>query len=281
MKSTPHMKDAHAEEKYRRLVERLSSFGSLMVAFSGGVDSALLLAAAQEALGKSVTAVTACGPLFPQREIQEANQFCRERGIDSVSLSFDPLSTNPFRINAPDRCYHCKKGMSACFLDAARRAGARQVAHGANADDPEDYRPGLEAAREAGLKAPLLEEGLGKEEIRRLSRDLGLSTWNRPSRACLASRVPYGSPVTAEKLDRIHRAEVFLEGMGFSQVRVRHHGEVACVEVPAEEIHRFAQEGLRRALVMHLRDIGFAHTALDLEGYVTGSLNRGIEKHTR
>jgi pyridinium-3,5-biscarboxylic acid mononucleotide sulfurtransferase len=276
MKSTPHMKDAHAEEKYRRLVERLSSFGSLMVAFSGGVDSALLLAAAQEALGKSVTAVTAHGPLFPQREIHEANQFCRERGIDSVSVSFDPLSTNPFRTNAPDRCYHCKKGMSACFLDTARRAGARQVAHGANADDPEDYRPGLEAAREAGLKAPLLEEGLGKEEIRRLSRDLGLSTWNRPSRACLASRVPYGSPVTAEKLDRIDRAEVFLEGMGFSQVRVRHHGEVARVEVPAEEIHRFAQEGLRRALVMRLRDIGFAHTALDLEGYVTGSLNRGL-----
>lgn len=275
------MQDHHIREKYQRLLERLSSFGSLVVAFSGGVDSTLLLAAAHEALGERAKAVTAVGPLFPQREVREADRHCRERGISSARVPFDPLNTDAFRTNALDRCYHCKLIMSACFLDEARRAGVPHVAHGANADDPKDYRPGLEAAREAGLEAPLLDEGLGKQEIRRLSRELGLSTWNRPSRACLASRVPYGTPVTAEKLDRIDRAEMFLEGMGFSQVRVRHHDEVARVEVPAEEIHRFAQEGLRRALVLHFRDIGFPYIALDLEGYVTGSLNRGIEKHTR
>lgn len=273
------MDEPYAEESYRRLVERLSSFESLLVAFSGGVDSALLLAAAHEALGNRAAAVTAQGPLFPQREVREAEQFCRERGIDLLLVDFDPLDTEAFRANAPDRCFHCKKGMSVLFLDHARRAGWKSVAHGANADDLKDYRPGLEAAHEAGLEAPLLDEGLGKQEIRRLSRDLGLSAWNRPSRACLASRVPYGTPVTAEKLNRIDRAEVFLEGMGFSQVRVRHHDEVARVEVPAAEIHRFAQEGLRRTLALHFRGLGFSYTALDLEGYVTGSLNRGIAEH--
>jgi len=267
-----------SNRKFERLLKDLASSSTLLVAFSGGVDSAFLLAAAQLALGNGVTAVTAVSPLFPAREARSAADFCRKRRISQVTFPFEALETPAFLANGPDRCYHCKKALSFGLLKIAEARGIRRVAHGANADDRDDHRPGLRAAREVGIAAPLLDAGLRKEEIRALSLDMGLSTWDRPSRACLASRVPYGVPVTAVRLEQIDRAEAFLEEAGFAQVRVRHHGDVARVEVPKSDIPRFLEGGLSEAVVRALEDAGFLHVTLDLGGYVSGSMNRGISK---
>ena len=271
------MAQATLQEKKERLMHDLASGGPVLVAFSGGVDSAFLLAAAVRALGgEKVLAATAEGPLFPKRELERASAFCRERRIARRRLPFDPTGLEAFSSNPPDRCRLCKEAMSDLLWEAAAASGTRRVFHGANLDDLDDYRPGLRAAREAGIEAPLLEAGLKKTEIRRLSREMGLSTWDLPSRACLASRIPYGERITPLALERIDRAERFFEGAGFSQVRVRHHQGLARVEIPPEEIGRVLAPGMRKEIVDRLREIGFLHVALDLEGYVTGSLNREI-----
>jgi uncharacterized protein len=267
------------QEKRERLMQDLKGSGPLLVAFSGGVDSGFLLAAAAQAIGRDrVVAATADGPLFPKRERERSEAFCRARGLAQRLLPFDPTGLVSFSENPPDRCFHCKEALSALLWEAAADLGVRRVVHGANLDDLEDHRPGLRAARDAGIEAPLITAGLKKAEIRRLSREMGLPTWDLPSRACLASRIPYGQRVTAPALDRIDRAEAFLEETGFSQVRVRHHQGLARVEVPAEAIPRLLSPEVREAVVHRLREIGFHYVALDLEGYVTGSLNREIDE---
>jgi len=268
-------------QKFENLLKDLASSKTILVAFSGGVDSALLLAASARALGDDAIAATAVSRLFPQREQRGAAEFCRQRSIHQIEFSFEPLNSPPFQDNVPDRCYHCKKALCSHLLSIADAEGIGRVVHGANLDDLDDYRPGLRAAQEAGIEAPLLNAGLGKNEIRALSRDLGLSTWDLPSRACLASRIPYGEPVTLVKLEQIDRAEIALEEAGFPQVRVRHHGTVARVEVPEAEMGRFLGNGLREAVVRALHDAGFLYVTLDLEGFVSGSMNRTVSKDHR
>ncbi len=267
--------------KFEHLLKDLASSKTILVAFSGGVDSGLLLAAAARTLGDGAIAATAVSRLFPWRERRGAADFCRRQRIYQIEFSFDPLNSPPFQHNGPDRCYHCKKALCSYLLSIADAEGIGRVVHGANLDDVDDYRPGLRATQEAGIEAPLLNAGLGKNEIRALSRDLGLSTWDLPSRACLASRIPYGEPVTLVKLEQIDRAETALEEAGFPQVRVRHHGTVARVEVPETEMERLLGSGLREAVVRALQDAGFLYVALDLEGFVSGSMNRTVSKDRR
>jgi pyridinium-3,5-biscarboxylic acid mononucleotide sulfurtransferase len=267
-----------ASRKKEALINGLSNFDSLMVAFSGGIDSAFLLSAAREALGEKVSAATAVSPIHPRREQDEAVRFARDRGIDHILFKTDEMEIPEFVANGIDRCYYCKKALCGKLLRIAGERGIAPVAHGANLDDLEDYRPGLRAAEEAGVIAPLIDARLTKEEIRFLAKEMGLSEWNKPARACLASRFPYGCLITEKGLEMVESAEEFLSDQGVASVRVRHHGTVARIEVDPSEIDRIANQDTRKAISERLRRIGFAHVALDLEGYVSGKMNREIGK---
>jgi uncharacterized protein len=264
-------------QKKAHLIELLRDAGSLLVAFSGGVDSSLLLTIAHETLGEKALAVTAVSEIYPAREREEAVKFTRQRGIKHIILESEETGLSAFVSNGPDRCYHCKKHLFEKLVRIAEQRGMRQVAHGANVDDLKDYRPGLQAAEEMGIKAPLLNAGFTKKDIRDLSKQMGLATWDKPAMACLASRIPYGSPVTAEKLKMIDEAEAFLLERGVRQCRVRHHGPVARIEVKSSDLKRMVDDDLRKDMVRKFRDIGFSYIALDLEGYVSGSMNRVLK----
>ena len=270
--------DRDLKAKRHALEERLKGLGSLVVAFSGGVDSSFLLAVAQEMLGDKVLAVTAASAFHPGREKEDAVRFCRERGIDHVVITGKEMDLPEFVSNPPDRCYHCKKSILAEVKKLAAGRGIPHIAHAANMDDFGDYRPGWIATVEAGTLAPLVEAGLGKAEIRSLSREMGLPCWNKPSMACLASRIPYGEVITLEKLRAVEQAEEFLFQEGFSQFRVRHHGTVARIEVDGPELDKLMAPELRSRIVAELKGLGFLHVALDLEGYTTGSLNRVLKE---
>lgn len=263
--------------KKERLINCLRELDSLLVAFSGGVDSAFLLATAREVLGGKVVAATAVSPIHPRGEQHGAVRFARDRGIDHILFKTNEMEIPEFIANSIDRCYHCKKAICGKLLQMAREKDIAHVAHGANVDDLEDYRPGFRAAQETGVMAPLIDAHLSKEEIRFLAKEMGLSEWSKPAMACLASRFPYGRPITEKGLKMVESAERFFLGEGFSGVRVRHHGTVARVEVDASEIHKIVRQGTRKAIVERLRKIGFDHIALDLEGYISGKMNRGID----
>ena len=265
-----------AHKKKQALLEALRSLDALLIAFSGGVDSTFLLAVAHEVLGSKVVAVTATAPFYPSREVLEAIDFARRRGIEHLVIPSEAGSLPAFQANPPDRCYHCKAFLFAKLTRIAEQRGIRHIAHAANVDDIGDYRPGSKAAEEAGALAPLLDVGMSKEEIRLLSREMGLPTWDKPAMACLASRIPYGEPITEEKLKMIEEAEAFLASKGFRQFRVRCHGSLARIEVEKEDFSRITTEPLRQTIVSKLKDIGFLFVSVDLEGYVTGSLNRVI-----
>jgi uncharacterized protein len=271
------MMDTHAVHlKKEKLMRHLKKLESLVVAFSGGVDSTFLLAVAHEVLKDRVLAVTASSPAHPKEETAEAVEFAKEKGIDHMVLYPNEFQWPAFRANRPDRCYHCKRNISLELLKIAQNRGFRHVAHGANADDLGDYRPGLKAAEALNIESPLLVAQLGKEEIRFLSKEMGLPNWDKPSRACLASRIPYGESITEVKLDMIEKAERFLAANGFRQYRVRHHGTVARIEVEEAELDRAADSAMRKNITKALKKIGFAHVCLDLEGYRMGSLNRAL-----
>lgn len=270
------MQDA-LEDKQKRLHRRLRSFGRLAIAFSGGVDSAVLLAEAHAVLPGRVMALTARSPIHPAAERADARRIAAELGVPHLIVDSHEMAQADFLANPPERCYICKKTVLTQLVALAADNGFDHLAHGANADDRYDYRPGQRAADELGVAAPLMEAGLSKAEIRRIARDRGLFVWDKPAMACLATRLPYGSPIRIEQVAQVERAEAVLRAAGFPECRVRHHGAVARIEVPADQLTRLATEPVRRQLVERLRDIGFQHVAADLEGYVSGSMNRAIE----
>lgn len=267
-----------AIEKKKILIEGLKKSHSLIVAFSGGVDSTFLLAAAFEAIGNNVTAVTLSSIVHPERDLERAKEFAGELGIKHVIIESNEMDSPEFYTNPPDRCYHCKKMICEKLRQVALENGIDHIAHAINTDDLGDYRPGIKAAEEMGLLAPLVEAGLNKSEIRYLSKEMNLSTWNKPAMACLASRIPYGETITKEKIEMIARAENYLAEEGFKQYRVRHHGTVARIEVSTDDIGRFMERESRDKFIALFREIGFKHIALDLEGFISGSMNRDLEE---
>ena len=264
---------ADLQKKLTRLEEVLGALGSVAVGFSGGVDSTFLLSAAVRTLGDRVLAVTAVNPLIPERELREARAFCEANGIRQMFCKTEPLKIEACRRNAPDRCYHCKRQIFSEILRLAAANGFAYVAEGSNLDDLGDYRPGLRAIRELSVRSPLREAGLTKKEIRELSKALGLGTWNKPSCACLASRFAYGEEISEEKLERIGQAEEILIRLGFRAERVRLHGSLARIEVPAEDIPLLAAGPTRRAVHEAFRKLGFQFVTLDLGGFCSGSMN--------
>jgi uncharacterized protein len=262
--------------KRKRLLAILAGYDDLAVAFSGGVDSTFLLAAAKEALGGRLVAITAVSPVHPRRETREAAATARELGVRHLLAPSREMVAPDFVANPPNRCYICKKIVFGEVMRIAAEMGIKRVAHGVNLDDLGDYRPGLRAAEELGVLAPLVEAGLTKADIRALSRRMRLSTWNKPSMACLASRIPYGRPITEEALQMVEQAEEVLQVLGFHGCRVRLHGEVARIEVAPADLKKTLRAAVRAEIVERLKTIGFRHVAVDLEGYVAGSLNRAL-----
>lgn len=258
--------------KYRHLVEILKSFDSLLVAFSGGVDSSLLLKAAADS-GVKVLAVTVDSPIFHREEITTSRRIAKELRVPFRLVKSDDYLREDFKKNDPLRCYHCKLAIFTRLREIARKEGLSAVVEGSNLDDEHDYRPGRKALAELGVRSPLKEAGLGKPEIRLLARSFGLPNWDQPANACLATRIPYGQPVETEWLGNIAAGETFLKEMGFSQVRLRHHGELVRIEVWPEEIPLLLRQPNREMIVRRLKKLGWKYVAFDLEGYRTGSLN--------
>ena len=258
------------------LGQRLADLPSLIVAYSGGVDSAYLAWAAHAVLGNRALAVTADSPSYPARHRQMAQSIAAEIGFAHEIISTAEIARPEYRANGPDRCYHCKHELFTELTALARARGFAAVADGNNADDRGDYRPGRRAARDFGVISPLDEAGLTKDDIRALSREAGLPCWDEPASACLASRIPYYSEVTPDKLQTIDQAEAAVRALGFRVVRVRHHGEVARLELGQHEMARAVDPDVAAALDRAIRALGFRYVALDLKGYRLGSLNAGL-----
>lgn len=264
------------EKKYLNLINSLKDLKSVVLAFSGGVDSTFLLKACKEALGENVISVTVVSPYIPKWEVKEAKELIEELGIESYFLEvpiIDEIKDNP-----ENRCYLCKKGIFKKIKEIAKEKNINYVIDGTNADDIKDYRPGLVALKELHIKSPLLENSITKEDIRKYSKELGLNTWDKPAYACLLSRIPYNQTINIEDLERIEKSEKYLMNLGFRAVRVRSHKNLARIEVPRKDRKRLLNEDILDQVYLELKRLGFEYVTLDLQGYKMGSLNQEIKQ---
>ncbi|WP_160671956.1 ATP-dependent sacrificial sulfur transferase LarE [Clostridium sp. C8-1-8] len=269
------------KEKFQLLKDIIKEKGSAAVAFSGGVDSTFLVKVAYEVLGDKVIAVTATSSTYPERELKEAIKYAKDMGVKHLIISSEELDIEGFASNPKNRCYYCKKELFTKIKEVAKENVVEYVFDGSNLDDNGDYRPGMQAAKELKVISPLKLAGLTKNDIRELSKELGLPTWDKPSFACLSSRFPYGHKITMPKLKMVDQAEQFLLDMGIRQVRVRHHGEIARIEVSPEERKQFFDIEVMNKIGERFKEIGFTYVTLDMLGYRTGSMNEVLKKEEK
>ncbi|QAA33393.1 ATP-dependent sacrificial sulfur transferase LarE [Clostridium manihotivorum] len=269
------------KEKFQLLKDIIKEKGSAAVAFSGGVDSTFLVKVAYEVLGDKVIAVTATSSTYPERELKEAIKYAEDMGVKHLIISSEELDIEGFASNPKNRCYFCKKELFTKIKEVAKENAVEYVFDGSNLDDNGDYRPGMQAAKELEVISPLKLAGLTKNDIRELSKELGLPTWDKPSFACLSSRFPYGHKITMPKLKMVDQAEQFLLDMGIRQVRVRHHGEIARIEVSPEERKQFFDIEVMDKIGERFKEIGFTYVTLDMLGYRTGSMNEVLKKEEK
>ena len=266
------------DEKWDRLRSLLREMKLAVLAYSGGVDSSVLLRAASEVLGPNLIAVTAISETYPPAELEPAKRFAASLGVRHRILATEELTRDEFSRNAPDRCYHCKQELFGKLRQIADAEGIAYILDGTNIDDLRDHRPGRKAAGEFSVRSPLAEAGLTKQEVRYLARRMDMPMWDKPSLACLSSRIPYGTPITRDLLKNIQAAEDAIRGLGIRQVRVRHHGDTARIEVELDDLVRLAAGDVRQRIVDAFKELGYVYICLDLEGYRTGSLNAVLEK---
>lgn len=278
MSGTTHAPEASPEAKLARLRTTLQGLERAVIAFSGGVDSTFLLRVAADTLGERVTALTAISPSIPEEDRARARRLAAALGVRQVVIESRELADPDYAANPSNRCYFCKRELFRLCASQAKAFEVPAILDGTNLDDLADHRPGRRAAEECGVRSPLVEARMTKADIRALSREMGLETWDQPSSPCLSSRIPYGTPVTREALARIHACERFLRQRGFRDVRVRHHGDLARIEVGRGELERLLDAGLRAAVIAHFKSAGYVYVALDLEGFRSGSANEVLAR---
>jgi len=278
MHYTDKREQAELDSKLRALKDVLLGLGSAAVAFSGGVDSTLLLKVAHDVLGDNVIAVTASSPVSPGWELEQASLLAKKMGVRHIVIQSKELGMEEFQRNDKNRCYYCKKERFKGIWEIAKSNGVAHVIDGSNYDDLGDYRPGMEAAKELGVLSPMMEVKMTKSDVRRLSRMLALPTWDKPAYACLASRIPYGQAIDIQKLNMIEKAEeLLMNKLGIRQVRVRHHGDTARIEVGSDERDKFFNTEIMDYVARELKKLGFTYVALDLSGYRPGSMNESLK----
>ncbi|WP_139903621.1 ATP-dependent sacrificial sulfur transferase LarE [Clostridium thermarum] len=268
---------SESDVKLEQLKSILRDMGSAALAYSGGVDSTFLLTVAKEVLGDKIIAITARSSTYPEREFNEACQYIEKLGVKHIVIYSEELDIEGFSKNPKDRCYYCKKELMTQVKNIAEKHSINVLLDGSNYDDLGDYRPGMKAAKEMGVRSPLKEAMFTKKDIRQLSKIMGVPSWNKPSFACLASRFPYGHEITREKLKMVEDAEQYLIDLGFRQLRVRHHEEIARIEVSPEEMLKLFDLELMDKIVKRLKDIGFKYVTMDMQGYRTGSMNEVLQ----